>query len=130
MGKYFSVAEFYEAQPWPTRRAFLAVRELFMGAGLGIIEQLKFNGPFFNYKGYIAYLGIDKKRGPYLSMMDAHQLHDEHGVIEERLKMVGKIFLITEEKVYEKAEAIDSLIRQAVLLHEAKPAWGKGSMKD
>ena len=97
--------DYFLAQPEPYRSAIIFLRNFFINE-IGLEEKIKFNTPFYYYKGkWFAFLSYDSKRNElYVSFVKGNKVK-YNGLVAEGRK---------EQKIY-RIDAGKDISRQALV---------------
>ena len=108
--------DFYLAQTEPFKSCLLALKDIILLHDDNLVNVLKYNCPFFSYKGKtVCYLSIDKKRRqPYIGFVDGYQLNHPGLLAEKRTRI--KIMLVDPEKDL-PIRAINAVLKIALGLY-------------
>ena len=108
---------FYNQLDEPNKSCLSALRQHILAFDQDITEALKFNMPFFFYKGNrFCYFKIDKKRGtPYMGFNDGKWIGHPELTFEGRSRI--KIFMVDPAKAL-LVDAIDSILKAAITIYD------------
>ena len=119
------IDNFYLQQGEPMRSCLLALREIILSQDDDISNTLKYDMPFFCYKGKMfCYLWVHKKyKQPYLGIVEGKMVDHPDLITENRSRM--KIMLFNPNQDL-PITTIETILRQALNLYKSGEIKIKG----
>ncbi|HMQ00332.1 MAG TPA: DUF1801 domain-containing protein [Cyclobacteriaceae bacterium] len=103
----------------PYRSVMGALREIIFEKVKGVEEQLKWNCPFYSYKGLLCYINFDKKaRKVALCFVEGFILEDNYGLLTRETKNIAKLFV--DENKNLNVREINYYLKQAIKINKTK----------
>ena len=84
--KFYNFEDYYEYLPEKWQPSFLEARNIISNSHPQLVEAIRFNSPFYLYKGLLFYLSMYKKRDFILGFCNGAHLSDEAGVLRADAK--------------------------------------------
>ena len=114
-------AEDYELHLEGEQRAMVAqLRQLILAAVPGVMEAIKWDIPYYSYKGHLCYINA-RKQEVDVGFLRGNDLADPAGLLATRGKLVRHVKFYSPEELREKASAFLELLQEATLLNEQQP---------
>ena len=85
--------DYIESQPNDWQTALLALRQIILDFHPDITETFKWKCPFYLYKGYLAYMYINKK-GLHLAFANGAKFDDTHGILQGKDRKLIRLITI------------------------------------
>lgn len=108
------VDEYMATLEHPYKSEVAALRGMILGVSDDITEQIKWNGPTFSYKGYLATFNLHSKLGRQVAHLVFHNgiiLNDPTGMLEGDYPDRRMVYFKDMVEVEAQADALRALVR-------------------
>ncbi len=121
MKKIQTVDEFMQEIDYPLKDEVNELRKIILAINPEIVEEVKWNAPSFSYKGAMVTFNMWAKDKVHLIFHNGAILHDTETVLEGNYKDRRMLYLLDMADVAAKKSALQALVREWIVLMDAKP---------
>ncbi len=116
VNKTEKVNEFIDKLDHPFKAEVQAVREIIKNVNKDITEEIKWNAPFFSYKGYMAIFNLWAKQHVHLIFHNGAILNDKSGLLQGDYVDRRMAYFSDMKDVKAKQAALEKAVRKWVRL--------------
>ncbi len=110
------VNEFMDVLDHPFKAEVQAVREIILGVGENITEQVKWKAPSFSYKGYMVTFNLWARQHVHLVFHNGAILSHKSGLLEGDYSDRRMMYFKDMEDVKAKRTILEDLIKEWIVL--------------
>ena len=119
MKRYSSIDNYiFEQEEW-IQRKYQELSPLILSVSSEIQESIKFNAPFYTYKGFLLYFSVIKKGNKLvLGFCDGHLMSDEEKMLQANEGQTQIRHWVLQRDRPEKHDVLLRYIHEAILIKE------------
>ncbi|NDC31296.1 MAG: DUF1801 domain-containing protein [Bacteroidetes bacterium] len=108
----------FEQEEW-IQGKYQELRPLILSVSSEIQESIKFNAPFYTYKGFLLYFSVIKKGNKLvLGFCDGHLMSDEENILQANEGQTQIRHWVLQLEGLEKHDVLLRYINEAILIKE------------
>jgi hypothetical protein len=117
--RYSSIDHYiFEQEEW-IQGKYQELRPLILSVSSEIQESIKFNAPFYTYKGFLLYFSVIKKGNKLgLGFCDGHLMSDEENMLQANEGQTQIRHWVLQRDRIEKHDVLLRYIHEAILINE------------
>lgn len=130
MKRYSSLEHYiFEQEEW-IQRKYQELSPLILSVSSEIQESIKFNAPFYTYKGFLLYFSVIKKGNKLvLGFCDGHLMSDEENILQANEGQTQIRHWVLQREAREKHDVLVRYIHEAILIKEERYKINTNSKK-
>ena len=130
MKRYSSLEHYISEQEEWIQRKYQELSPLILSVSSEIQESIKFNTPFYTYKGFLLYFSVIKNGNKLvLGFCDGHLMSDEENILQANEGQTQIRHWVLQREGLEKHDVLVRYIHEAILIKEERNKLNTNSKK-